>query len=139
MIGIKYLRWFPVQVFQMESGLTIYHSKFQNAEGSYGVIGGNHEVITMIESQYHVNVSAFLTQQRKLYSFGYQINPDVSILGFKTKEIESFEDKEFNSEDLLEGKERNQPSYHTPQGWRNFQKVEEAGTIIDYRCPVCRV
>ncbi len=132
MIGIKYLRWFPVQVFQMFSGLTIYHSKFQNADGSYGIIGGNHEVITMIETQYHVDVTTFITRQRQLYTFGYQINPDVSILGLKVKEIDAFDD-----EDNEVGIDSSN-SYYAPQGWKNFQKVEEAGTIIDYRCPVCR-
>ena len=133
MIGIKYLRYFPVQVFQLVSGLTIYHSQFQNADGSYGVIGGNHEVITMIESQYHVDVTTFITRQRQLYQFGYQINPDVSILGLKVKEIDVFDDEYYNEDGI-----DNSKSYHAPQSWKNFKKIDEAGTVIDYRCPVCR-
>ena len=39
MIGIKYLKYFPKEIFQLPSGLTIYESVFLNADGSRGVIG----------------------------------------------------------------------------------------------------
>ena len=53
MIGIHYLRYFPKFVHQLPSGLTIYQSQFKNVDGTYGVIGGPHEVFTRIENQHH--------------------------------------------------------------------------------------
>ena len=38
-IGIKYLRYYPKMIFQLPSGLTIYESVFENADGGRGVIG----------------------------------------------------------------------------------------------------
>ena len=37
MIGIKYLMYYPKMIFQLPSGLTIYESVFENANGVRGV------------------------------------------------------------------------------------------------------
>ena len=49
MIGIKYLRYHPRAIFQLPSGLTIYESVFENADGGRGVIGGPHKVFNSIK------------------------------------------------------------------------------------------
>ena len=53
MIGIKYLRYHPKEIFQTLSGLTIYESPFENAHGGRGVIGGPHWVFTRIEEKFY--------------------------------------------------------------------------------------
>ena len=86
MIGIKYLRYHPEKVFQLPSGLTIYRSVFENADGGRGVIGGPHEVFTAIDNYFnlkHNHQLTFFNNQHELYRMGYQINPDLSILGLK--------------------------------------------------------
>ena len=83
MLGIKYLRYYPEKVFQLPSGLTIYRSWFQNADGTRGVVGGPHKVFTEIESRYHMNTATFLSDQYKLFKAGYQVNPDASLLHVK--------------------------------------------------------
>ena len=60
MLGIKYIRYYPEKVFQFPSGLTIYRSWFQNADGTRGVGRGPHKVFTEIESRYHMNTAKFL-------------------------------------------------------------------------------
>jgi len=89
LIGIKYLRYFPQLIFQLPSGLAIYKSVFQNADGGYGVIGGPHEVFTAIEQNgHHFNQkTTFFTDQFNAYQNGYQVYPDVSLLGFTTNNI----------------------------------------------------
>ena len=149
MIGIKYHRYFPVEVFRMDSGLSIYESRFPNSDGSYGVIGGNHEIITMIDQTYNFNARSFLAQQRQLFMFGYQVNPDVSLLGYKEKEIDVLEadsdegdsenDQELSDEIYDDHELKSFNAYHTPRAWKNFSLVEEAGSKIEYRCPKCRV
>ena len=76
MLGIKYLRYYPEKVFQLPSGLTIYRSWFQNADGTRGVVGGPHKVFTEIESRYHMNTATFLSDQYKLFKADYQANQD---------------------------------------------------------------
>ena len=85
MLGIKYLRYYPEKVFQLPSGLTIYRSWFQNADGTRGVVGGPHKVFTEIESRYDMDTATFLSDKYKLFKAGYQVKPDVSLLHVKVK------------------------------------------------------
>ena len=78
MIGAKYLRYSPEAVFRLPSGLTIYESKFINADGGgRGVICGPHPIFTKI---LHNANTCFLTEQYKIYRMGYQVNPDLNRL-----------------------------------------------------------
>ena len=52
MIGIKYLRYYPKMIFQLPSGLTIYESVFENANGGSSVIEGPHETFINIRNYY---------------------------------------------------------------------------------------
>jgi len=56
MVGIKYMRYIPEQIFQLPFGLTIYQFRFFNADGySDGVIGGPHEIFHQIDEHRHFN------------------------------------------------------------------------------------
>ena len=128
MIGIKYLRYFPVTVFQLPSGLTIYQSAFKNHDGSRGVIGGPHEIFTKI-SNYQFNQQSFLSNQLKLFQVGYQVNPDVSSLSLK---------HDFYADNLQSNQEDNKDNAFISRKMRLFEQVELAGSEITYRCSNCR-
>ena len=130
MIGSKYLKYFPKEVYQLPSGLTICRSHFKNVDGSRGVICGPHEVINLIDEQYHTNTSTFLNNQRQLFRFGYQVNPDVSLLGFKDNDDSTDEE----DEDVIPSVSH----YHVPRLLKRFMEAEFAGSEITYRCPTCR-
>ena len=85
MIGIKYLKYYPKMIFQLLSGLTIYESVFENADRGSGVIGGPLKIFSNIRN-YHAEDNihiTFFSNQYNLYWNGYQVNPDISLLGFK--------------------------------------------------------
>ena len=129
MIGIKYLRYHPEPIFQLPSGLTIYKSMFQNADGSCGVIGGPHAVFTQIENQFEIknnHQTTFLCNQLSLYRSGYQINPDVHMLGYKTDKVH-FDCTVPNSDNV-----------HVSRQIKSYEEAEETGTVISYRCVKCR-
>ena len=42
MIGIEYLKYFLQEIYSTPCGLTIYEAKFQNSDGSRGVVAGPH-------------------------------------------------------------------------------------------------
>ena len=136
MLGIKYLRYFPKEIFKLPSGLTIYRSHFQNADGSRGVIGGPHEVFTNIENHHNLcqqfsNVN-FISNQFKIYQNGLQVNPDVPLLGFKN----SYQDFNLDvSDKLING---NNDCVMISRKLKIFEKIEEAGTEVNYRCITCR-
>jgi len=139
MVGIKYLRYFPEQIFQLPSGLTIYRSHFLNADGySDGVIGGPHEIFRQIDKHHHFNQSFthFVKTQHELFHLGYQVNPDVSLLGFKDQrqfDVQETYNTNGDSISIQPGTISTLQST-TP----NFQQVENAGSEINFRCVKCR-
>ena len=133
MIGVKYLKYFPEQIFQLPSGLTIYKSCFRNIDGSDGVIGGPHQVFTNIENQHHI-AQGFINNQFNLYKFGYQVNLDVPLLAFKDKSYDINHDIEkINITD-----QPNHVTVHSIRKLKQFNKIEHAGSEIKYRCVKCR-
>ena len=130
MIDIKYLRYHPQPVFQLPSGLTIYKSMFRNADGGSGMIGGPHEIFTAIEKQFQLtsnHQSNFFSNQLTLYRHGYQINPDISMLGYKMCMFDV-------NNDVHEVMDRD---VYIPKWIKTFNEAEEAGSEISYRCTKC--
>ena len=136
MIGGAYQRYFPRELFRTPSGLTIFESVFKNASGGYGVIGGNHSVFTEIEKWYHLSKQGlnFIESQLNIYHCGYQVNPDVRMLGYRT----TFED-EFDYEDEELSQTSDQVFRTSIQSKiRKFQASQFVGSEIQYRCSKCR-
>ena len=146
MIGSKYLRYHPEPIFTLPSGLTIYKSPFVNADGSRGVIGGPHSIITQIDKAQNNQKMcqlAYLTEQHKIYRMGYQINPDNHLLSIKQR-------NDFDVDPANELYKENQipltmdesicQSCHvlTASQQRHFEEVENAASEILYRCITCR-
>ena len=81
MIGAKYHRYYPEQIFQLQTGITVYKSKFLNVNCSDEVFGGPHKLVSQMQSnnkEFHVQT--YLTNQYQLYKLGYQVNPDLPLL-----------------------------------------------------------
>ena len=131
MLGIKYFRYHPKEVFQLESGLTILQSMFQNADGSRGVVGGPHQAFDNIHKHHITNqqMMTFFTSQHKLSQEASLVNPDVNLLHLKVQKDHQ-KDLMFNIPDETTGLvTRNQ---------KVFDQVEDAGSQISYRCINCR-
>ena len=62
MIGIRHLRYYPEKIFKLPTGLTIYESKFENIDGTRGIVRGPHHVFTEIQKRFYGSV-----QQQKKY------------------------------------------------------------------------
>ena len=84
MIGLAYNRYFPKEVFMLPSGLAIYQSVFKNASGGYGVVGGTHALFTEIEKWHGINYHEFVSSQLRIFHCGAPINPDISLLRYKS-------------------------------------------------------
>ena len=117
MIGVKYLRYHPKLVHQLQSGLTLYESVFDNADGGKGVVGGPHKLFTEIhESFFNSSDLAFFSKENNNQS------NEVPILGYHQQHMQLSDSSQVN--------------LTTQQ--RLFQQVESTGTEISYRCPTCR-
>ena len=129
MMGIGHYSHFPDIIYRMTSGLSIYQSKFRNPDGSLGVVGGQHAIFTQIESQYDIAATVFLSQQLQLFRMGYQVNPDVALLGYRSDTYLC--DSYFGASD-----DETHQSYLAKQSL--FEDAENAGSQISYRCVKCR-
>ena len=122
-IGIKYLRYYPKMIFQLPSGLTIYESVFENADR-----GGPHKIFNNIRNYLakdNIHIT-FFSNQYSLYRSGYQVNPDISLLGFKES-------------NQMYGMYKNDPENCTNsidiyiiKTQKQFNQIEEAGSAITY-------
>ena len=154
MVGGKYTRYFPELVFKMLSGLSIYRSPFENASGGYGVVGGNHRIISEIDKFHHFQNRQFMSAQLQMYLCGYQVNPDVRLLGFRSTYSDEFncdtqgpceEDGRCNQDGEVyriqcqDCKEVCNVYKHSIQSQiKRFHDSQDAGTEIQYRCVKCR-
>ena len=142
MIGSKYLRYHPEPIFTLPSGLTIYKSPFTNIDGSRGVIGGPHPVITQIDKFQNNKQTcqfAYLSEQYKLYKNGYQLNPDNHLLSSKQPlhfDIDIADNQSIDREQVDISCE----SCHflTSSQQKRFEAIENAASEILYRCINCR-
>ncbi|MCP3663812.1 MAG: hypothetical protein GY696_15195, partial [Gammaproteobacteria bacterium] len=61
-LGIEYLSHFPKPVFELESGLTLFKTKFEACNGNYGILGGPHVSWTNTSTNTHImNPRMYLT------------------------------------------------------------------------------
>ena len=144
MIGAKYTRYHPQPIFSLPSGLTIYKSPFLSADGVQGVIGGPHAIITSIDRVHNNNKKtcqhSYLSEQFKIYQTGFQVDPDVHLLGMKfSKDFK----QDFITNAQLECKlkaenSENGLSLLSIHEQKSFDEVENTASQILYRCIDCR-
>ena len=110
-IGAKYFRYHPEAIFTLPSELTIYRSPFINADGGgHDVIGGPHEVFSNISKINNGNcqfVKVYLSEQCRLYKLGYQLNPDIKLLGIKPDKDFTFNVLNGLNDEVLNQKKEN--------------------------------
>lgn len=124
-IGVKYLRYHPSLIFQLSSGLSMYESVFQNADGGRGVVGGPHNIFTNTDSFFSLtkrNQSTYLCDQLSSLHQQFSLKSDLPLLGYKESDELFCQEKDV----------------YVSRKIKLFTQVEETGTIINYRCISCR-
>ena len=145
MIGIKNNKYFPMELFRMESGLAIYESQFKSIDGSRGVVAGPHKSFNRSDgSVNHV----YLTQAALIYCQMHQLGLEIGLLDSKMGMDSNITlDDEENGLDYLvndpiieSGASTFFNEYYiaTPSCLQKFEMVENAGTEASYRCTRCR-
>ena len=132
MIGVQYLKFFPKEIFRTLAGLTIYSSPFASTDGSRGVVAGPHASFRITNNNFytHAEQTAFFTAQMKQIRESDNLHDRFSM---KSHQDEVEHDIEDDSHDyvcctcLLVSRNR-----------RLFEEVENAGSVITYRCVKCR-
>ena len=114
MLGVKYLRYHPRLIHQLQSGLSLYESSFLNSDGGRGVVGGPHKIFTEIHNSFYSSLesSAYFIQENQV--------DDLDLLGYVDVPSSEYEHT------------------HTSYQQRQFEQVESTGCEVTYRCPTCR-
>ena len=163
LIGIKYLKYFPEQVFKLESGLAIYESAFRSACGTTGIVGGPHPKFSEIEKEMrglHVGDTAYFTTPVLVCRSSWRLANSLPLLGFNLKpEPSKIDDplccsvlRETAWESVLNETSVESPvelpgspelgafvgKRRPPKCVKQFDEIEQAGTEVSYRCVDCR-
>ena len=148
MLGSKYLKYHPVFVFQMPNGLRIYKSCFLSVDGTRGVIGGPHRVITEVEKRLEgsfMTLGTYLSQQLSLFRAGIQLDPDVQLLAGVSMtrcDIETYECivESTGSANGSFACVNCGNTYRSSSSKKSklFEIAENAGSEVNYRCIKCR-
>ena len=84
MLGIKYAKYFPKEVYSLPCWLAIYESVFETPGGTKGVLRGPHPNFTKIEREFGAHVSnCSLFVEAELYKKRFQLEHDIPLLGVK--------------------------------------------------------
>ena len=161
MIGKQYLKYFPKEVVQLESGLTLYQSRFNSPDGTNGVIAGPHPEFTKIDRMAHFAVNqkfTYYSSSVQNYKTFHTLIDDVPLLGYnkifdKTPSAsvpgEFFENTKYQCHFGIScvlpkiggvGVKCDH-SIHISRGpkkLKTFEKIENTCTDMSYRCPECR-
>ena len=144
MIGSKYLKYHPIFKFQMPSGLRIYESCFVSSDGSRGVIGGPHGVITQIERKLGGSFVSYFTEQLSLYH-GVKLNLDNRLVSGVNQHFADIDHYQCCSATEVVTVSANSYTcdncgcaFKSSLKMKRFEAVENAGSEINYRCVKCR-
>ena len=137
MIGIKYLKYFPQEVHKLPSGLTLYEAQFENSDGSLGVVAGPHKSFSIIWNKmgqvaYSYEVMPEVSEYRNMHKIGM----NVPLLGWGKYLEDSDPNTDQNTTVTVNDHVLN--SRRAPKINKIFEKLENAGTEITYRCKDCR-
>ena len=147
LIGAKYFKYHPKLVFELDSGLSLLRSQFFSADGSTGVIGGPHPDVNRQLTKHNDHTgnpvySAFFGSSvmidwnllQRLYddapiAKGDHVN-EVACECFSDYLVKQFQAPARDYNVLI--------SSRGPKSIKMFEKIENTGTEVSYRCPDCR-
>ena len=150
MLGSKYLKYHPKFVFEMPCGLRVYRSCFVSVDGTRGVIGGPHSVITELQKHLegsYLTLGTYLSQQLILYRSGIQLDPDVRLVAGDSQTVYDIETYECVVEEPEESSGMTVmtccncgSAFRTASVKKSklFEIAENAGSEVNYRCIKCR-
>ncbi len=143
MIGIRYLKYFPVYEFSLSCGLSIFTARFKGFNGKQGVLGGSHSSWRNARNAAQMmGPKMFLTMEMRTYNF---VNSTLYGPTFPVMECS----EEFTKplicqvceceEDYEDYKVRVIIAANSPKREiKEFQLLEEYGGEDNYRCQKCR-
>ena len=146
-IGIKYLKYFPVEMHKFPSGLSVSQSVFLSADGSDGVYGGPHPEFTKAEKKHrgvHWGICSYMLADTEVIRSLSNIEGLIPTFGVKSVVNDILAATSNGNAGVVAPGEFESisngayTSRKSPRCAKVFDLVENAGTEISYRCVDCR-
>ena len=152
MIGVQYLKYFPKTVYEMDNGLQILESPFENSDGSRGVVAGPHKSFLVAykngNNYTDEHVSSYLTDSVKIHRSIFKSSVHIRLTNapkINENDIFSYQeeirDDESSESEAIQHYPNKKESYvakRVPKLVKFFENIEKAGTEVSYRCIRCR-
>ena len=163
LLGSKYKRYFPKEVYELEDGLSILRSIFASADGTRGVFNGPHKGFLSAKNGTHFSTAAaYYTPAVNEYHRMKRLEMSVPLLGEKptltgddidepiccdnadpdhlNEEIPCMSVSVCLAEKVTPKSVRFDclATKRTPKKVKIFEEIEAAGTDVTYRCGNCR-
>ena len=163
LLGSRYKRYFPKEIYELEDGLSILRSVFSGVDGARGVLNGPHEGFGQAKNGSHFSTpAAYYTEIVNDYHrmIRKRLENSIPLLGEKPTYTNDDVDEPICCQNIdpdLEQtqsipcesvsvclSERDAPRFEclavkrTPKDVKRFEEIEAAGTDITYRCNDCR-
>ena len=138
LIGSKYLKIHPKQIWMSPSGLTISESPFFSADGTSGVVHGPHSEFNMTIDQGN---NAYLVSEVIAYRNAFRLCCSTPILADRQETDDAVSARSY--EDQNHSEEPSIPvslvTQRAPRCMKTFLEVDSAGIEVSYRCSKCRL
>ena len=80
LLGIKYLKYFPKKVFELENGLGIYESVFRGPDETRGILAGPHKEFSKGAQGAHMNKVAYFSTLTNDFNSMWKLGKDMPLL-----------------------------------------------------------
>ena len=157
LLGTKFAKYLPKEIFRMDSGLTLFDSAFLSSDGTSGVVGGPHPKFSEIRQSegHHVDDASYFEPSVLLLRSVSNTLESIPLLGADPEpDMSQIDDplccsvfEESGWDDVCEATamscvaEENDNALvvkRAPKCVKQFDEIEKAGTEVTYRCVDCR-
>ena len=148
LLGSRYKRYFPKEVYVLEDGLSILRSVFLGVDGARGVFNGTHKGFAQTSGTHFTSASAYYTTAVNDYHRMRRVQDSLPLLGEKpvlsdyetddTFCCENTDPNQMSASGVLCGNNLCFATKRIPKHVKRFEDIEAAGTEVTYRCVGCR-
>lgn len=146
LLGSRYKRYFPKEVYEFEDGLSILKSVFLGIDGTRGVFNGAHKGFAPTSGTHFTSAAAYFTpavnDYHRMRSRDSPLEEKPSLPNYDM--VDPFccdnadPDMGTSRANFCGNHSLCMATKRTPKNVKRFEEIEAAGTEVTYRCVDCR-
>ena len=147
-IGMRYLNLFPELIYSLPNGLSIYKSKFQSADGNYGILAGVHQSwVGAHRNRKEHGHMCFFTNELQAHVQSEIALRFTKLPSYYASDLIKLEKSRRGtidngplplSEHDLDSDVQVEHNYGVIKEQKDYLELEDLSADVTYRCPTCR-